>query len=347
MKSYENPYTLTFGIKPNQYISRVQQTEEIIGTLQSENPSVRVYLISGVRGSGKTVLMTNVSDELKKKKEWIVIHLNPTRDLLHSAVEKLNAQKAIASFKLKASVDFSLLGIGVSVEGAEKISDEELALEKLLEYAKKINKRVLFTIDEVTNTTYVKQFTSSFQTLMRENYPVFLLMTGLYENIKKIQDEDELTFLYRAPRIELTPLNVGGMTESYKNTLGISEREARELAKETNGYSYAFQVLGYLSWQKKEGYDIDVKAQYRQYLEEYSYEKIWQELSAIEKDILIGMTQIKSKKVKAIREVLNSKSNDFSVYRTRLIRKGVVYSPSYGELDFTLPLFDKFVLDQA
>ena len=117
--------------------------------------------------------------------------------MLHSAVEKLNAQKAIAPFKLKASVDFSLLGIGVSVEGAEKISDEELALEKLLEYAKKINKRVLFTIDEVTNTTYVKQFTSSFQTLMRENYPVFLLMTGLYENIKKIQDEDELTFLYR------------------------------------------------------------------------------------------------------------------------------------------------------
>lgn len=59
------------------------------------------------------------------------------------------------------------------------------------------------------------------------------------------------------------------------------------------------------------------------------------------------MTQIKSKKVKDILEVLNSKSNDFSVYRIRLIRKGVVYSPSYGELDFTLPLFDKFVLDQA
>lgn len=59
------------------------------------------------------------------------------------------------------------------------------------------------------------------------------------------------------------------------------------------------------------------------------------------------MTQIKSIKVKDIREVLNSKSNDFSVYRTRLIRKEVVYSPSYGELDFTLPLFDKFVLDQA
>ena len=78
----------------------------------------------------------------------------------------------------------------------------------------------------------------------------------------------------------------------------------------------------------------------------YLYEKIWQELSAIEKDILIAMTQIKSKKVKDIREVLNSKSNDFSVYRTRLIRK-VVYSPSYGELDFTLPLFDKFVLDHA
>ena len=117
----------------------------------------------------------------------------------------------------------------------------------------------MFTIDEVTNTTYVKQFTSSFQTLMRENYPVFLLMTGLYENIKKIQDEDELTFLYRAPRIELTPLNIGGMTEFYKNTLGVSEIEARRLAKETNGYSYAFQVLGYLSWQKKKGMILMLK----------------------------------------------------------------------------------------
>lgn len=346
MKSYENPYMLAFGVKPQEFVSRVKQTEQILGTFNSANPSINVYLISGVRGSGKTVLMTNVSEELKKDPDWIVINLNPTRDILHSAVERLNSNKGFSSVKLKGKIDFSLLGIGVSIEGAEKISDEEVALEKLLDCVKKMKKRVLFTIDEVTNTKYIKEFTTTFQSLIREGYPVFLLMTGLFENIRKIQDEDELTFLYRAPRIELTPLNIGGMSESYKNTLGIDEAEARELAKKTNGYSYAFQLLGYFSYQKKQGFDIDVYAQYRQYLEEYSYEKIWSELSATEKNILIALAKCDTKKVKDIREILQSKSNDFSVYRTRLMRKGIVFSPSYGELDFTLPEFDQFVLDR-
>ncbi len=346
MKSYENPYMLTFGVKPSQYISRVQQMEQIIGTFKSEKPSINVYLISGVRGSGKTVLMSNVSETLKKDPSWIVISLNPTRDILHSAVEKLNAHKEFSKIKLTGKVDFSLLGIGVSIEGAEKISDEEVALETILSYVKKIKKKVLFTIDEVTNSEYIKQFTSTFQNLIRDNYPIFLLMTGLYENIRKIQDEDELTFLYRAPRIELTPLNISGMMESYKNTLGVDEMTARKMAKKTNGYSYAFQLLGYLSYQKKEGFDVNVEQAFRQYLEEYSYEKIWNELSATEKNILIALAKCETKKVKDIREIIQSKSNDFSVYRTRLIRKGVVYSPSYGELDFTLPEFDQFVLDQ-
>ncbi len=346
MKSYENPYSLNFGVIPSQYVPRAQQMEQIIGTFNSKKPSIYVYLISGIRGSGKTVLMSNVSEELKKDPSWIVISLNPTRDILHSAVEKLNAHKEFSKIKLTGKVDFSLLGIGVSIEGAEKISDEEVALETILTYVKKIKKKVLFTIDEVTNSEYIKQFTSTFQNLVREEYPIFLQMTGLYENIRKIQDEDELTFLYRAPRIELTPLNIGGMMESYKNTLGVDEETARKMAKKTNGYSYAFQLLGYLSYQKKEGFDINVEQAYRQYLEEYSYEKIWHELSAIEKNILIVLAKSNTKKVKDIREKIQSKSNNFSVYRTRLIRKGVVYSPSYGELDFTLPEFDKFTLDQ-
>lgn len=118
MKSYENPYTLTFVIKPDQYISRVQQTEEIIGTLQSENPSVRVYLISGVRCSSKTVLMTNVSDE----KIWQEL----------SAIEKdiLIAMTQIKSKKVKdirevlnsKSNDFSVYRTRL-IESSRKVGD--------------------------------------------------------------------------------------------------------------------------------------------------------------------------------------------------------------------------------
>ncbi len=35
-----------------------------------------------------------------------------------------------------------------------------------------------------------------------------------------------------------------------------------------------------------------------------------------------------------------------SPVRAKLIRKGMIYSPSHGELAFTVPLFDEFMIRQ-
>ena len=42
---------------------------------------------------------------------------------------------------------------------------------------------------------------------LRQDLPVFLLMTGLYNNIHALQNDKALTLLLRTPRIELEPLN--------------------------------------------------------------------------------------------------------------------------------------------
>ena len=80
-------------------------------------------------------------------------------------------------------LDFSVLGFGASVEGKEKITDIENAISHMLKRVSKLKKKVLITIDEVTNTESIRVFCSAFQIFMRQEYPVFLLMTGLYENI--------------------------------------------------------------------------------------------------------------------------------------------------------------------
>ena len=46
-----------------------------------------------------------------------------------------------------------------------------------------------------------------------------------------------------------------------------------------------------------------------------------------------------------IREILGYSSNQFNPYRARLIRKGIVDGGIYGELHFTLPLFENFILE--
>jgi Mn-dependent DtxR family transcriptional regulator len=45
----------------------------------------------------------------------------------------------------------------------------------------------------------------------------------------------------------------------------------------------------------------------------------------------------------AIAEKLGVKNTRLAPVRANLIKKGMVYSPSHGEMAFTVPLFDAFV----
>ena len=53
--SKSNPYTLTFGKEPTQLIARATQSQQIIDSFLSEPSTQQVYMVTGIRGSGKTV----------------------------------------------------------------------------------------------------------------------------------------------------------------------------------------------------------------------------------------------------------------------------------------------------
>ncbi|WP_417171299.1 ATP-binding protein, partial [Waltera sp.] len=177
-----NPFTLSFGKKPLQYISRLTETNQILESFCAEIPSNQIYMITGVRGSGKTVMMTNIASELRKSEDWIVVELNPTRDLLQSLAAKIYSIPELHTLFINAKLDFSAFGLGVSIENAAPVTDIENALELMLKYIQKSEKRLLISVDEVTNSKYIRIFASSFQIFLRNDYPIFLLMTGLYEN---------------------------------------------------------------------------------------------------------------------------------------------------------------------
>ena len=168
-------------------------------------------------------------------------------------------------------------------------------------------------------------------------------MTGLYENIYDLQNEKSLTFLYRAPKIELKPLSIPLIMQKYKEIFALQNEQALAMAKLTEGYPFAYQVLGYLCFKNKTSFD-KVLFEFDSYLEEYVYEKIWSETSSMDKEIMSAMAKSASTKVASIREIAKLDSNIFNVYRKRLLKKGVVRTPNYGHLAFTLPRFREFVL---
>lgn len=343
MSEQANPFSLTFGKEPLSIIERRPQVEEILNDFTADNPAYQVCMLTGLRGSGKTVMMTQISAEIRKNKEFIVVDLSPERDMLHAFAAQLSSRKELLQIFKDAKINLSLLGFGIEIDGEPPITDDVVSLDRMLDHLTQKGRKVLVTVDEVSSTSHVREFVSQFQIFIRRNYNVFLIMTGLYENIYDLQNQKTLTFLYRAPKIELSPLNIGLIAAKYQTLLGLTYEEAAKMAVLTKGYPFAYQVLGYLCYRDNAPYET-VIPHFDAYLEELVYEKLWSELSAKDKIVMSAMADTTDGKVDSIREKSSMNSNTFTVYRSRLLKRGIIKAREYGHLSFVLPRFKEFII---
>ncbi len=340
-----NPFTLSFGALPNQFISRPAQRDRILGDFLSERPSSNTYMITGVRGSGKTVMLSEISKRLREYDDWVTVELNPESDLMESLAAKLYNIEKVKPLFVKAKINISFGGSGVSFEAVNPGITSEVAVEKMLEVLGKHQKRLLVSVDEAVNNSYIRNFAHSFQIFIRNDHPVFLLMTGLYDNLYNLQNEKTLTFLYRAPKIILEPLNLSNIARSYENLFNIADSESVKMAKLTKGYPFAFQVLGYIRWQHKKIELEKLMTEYDQYLADYVYDKIWHEMTDTDKNVVLAICGADEYvRIRDLRETLDMSSSLFSSYREKLIRKGLVDVSKYGYIGLILPRFREYAI---
>lgn len=340
-----NNFSLIFGQQPASYVERYNTAKKIYDDFMLDYPLSKFYIISGVQGSGKTVLLTRISRMIKENKDWIVIDLNPNRELLSQLAAGIYENSKVKHLFLSTSFSISFKGFGFGIEGKEPVSNIKTVVEKMLNVIKKSNKKVLMTIDEVSNNNYMRAFAHDFQSLLREEYPVYILMTGLYENVSSLQNSKNLTFLYRAPKIDLEPLNIRLIEEEYKKVFKNSDDEIiAKLAILTNGYAFAYQVIGML-YAKYNNVDL-IYDELDAYLSLYSYSKIWEELPLKEKKFLYCFKKQEMTTKEVLQESgLNQK--EYSVYRDRLIKRGLLSSKKYGLILLVLPRFLEFIQKQS
>ena len=339
----DNPFTLTFGKQPEEYIARYESSETVVSTFEASHPISQTYLIEGIRGSGKTVLMTAISKELESRGDWLVVDLNATQALLPDLAARLTDVCGKRTDILKSGFNVSFAGFGVGISGRDTPQLPASVIETLLGSLKKKRKKLLVTIDEVTHSKDMRNFASEFQLLVRKDLPVYLLMTGLYENIYAVQNDPALTFLLRAPKIRLKPLNIGAIASQYRRIFQTDEGRAQELASITRGYAFAFQALGMLYFEYRDTLAMDeILEKLDAMLDDFVYQKIWEGLSARDRAVLLAI-QDQEVKVQELCARTGMTSATFSRYRDRLIKRGLVQSPRYGYLSLTLPRFYQVV----
>ncbi|WP_026506425.1 ATP-binding protein [Butyrivibrio sp. MC2013] len=339
-----NPFVINFGKVPTQYISRELLIDEIVQELTDDAAQNNCFMLTGTRGSGKTVTMTSIEKIIAEMNDWIIVRLNSERNMLESLVGKLYDSREFISAFIDASVNLSKFGIGLNISSKAPVADIESALEIILKEIGRQHKRLLVTVDEVSNTSHMREFASSFQILIREDLPVYLLMAGLYKNIHDLKNEKNLTFLYRATQYEMEPLNLTLIAERYSSVLKISYEAAMEMALITRGYPFAYQALGKYVWEEDKHTVTDrVLLRLDEALSHYVYKKIWSELSETDKWYMTHIVQKESMPVSELLEITSKKQNEFAQYRARLRDKGLIDVSTHGIICFTLPRFDVFV----
>lgn len=301
----QNPFTTTFSKTPEYTYIHTEKTEEILENFIYDNPSESVYKITGVRGSGKTVILAKVEEELRTNESryinWLVFAVNPARDILG----QIGAMLVKAGF---GSQDKKTTGI-----------------------------------DEVSKSEEMVKFASEYGRWLRAGYPVYFVCTGLYENIQELSNVKNLTFFRRAATVKTEPLNMIRMTEMYKSKLDIDSDEAREMAKITKGYAYAFQELGVLCFKKKEDESLeDILPKLKAELFAYSYEKIWEEMTEMDRFLAGLLTDKEEYKREEVLKLMGEKAGSYSMYRDRLIKRGIIKTRQ-GYISLALPYFDEYI----
>ena len=83
-----NPFSLTFGKEPSRLLSRDKDINDMIDNFTSEDPATSTYIITGVRGSGKTVLFKSICGFLSCDEGTITVNgkvLGKDKDMLTDA----------------------------------------------------------------------------------------------------------------------------------------------------------------------------------------------------------------------------------------------------------------------
>lgn len=339
-----NPYAISFGRIPEQFIARSLIIDSIVETLYSDVPTDMAIKLTGVRGSGKTVTLTAIEQQMRKDKDWIVVGLRSETNILEDLIANLYSAVPFVTEFVDSNLNLSKWGIGLSLSSKSPVASLDFALKTILKTIDKRGKRVLITIDEVRKNPHMIDFIQEYQLLIRDNLPVYLIAAGLYEDVESLENADGLTFFLRAEKYEMTPLNLTIIRCDYEKTLGVARDVAEQMATLTKGYPFAYQALGKYMWASKDRQlDEIVLAQFDEALAEKVYNRIWSELSNKDKWYLSFIVKKEKMSATELLEITKSTHSEWSEPRRRLAAKGIIDTRTRGMISLRLPRFAEYV----
>lgn len=378
-----NPYRPGAGMSPAYLAGRDNTINEAQNILQAINYgySARSVVYYGLRGVGKTVLLNyieNLADEMELPSEYMEI---AERDRsfqyqmalhIYKLINRLSLLKNIESHIKKAlsilkafTIKYGCDDISIEVNPANGISDTGNLANDMTELflalgviAQKQNKGVVLFIDEIQ---YIKD--SEFEALMeaihrtnQKNYPIVIFSAGL-PKIAKIAGDVKSYAERLFDFIEIDSLNneeakLALIEPAKRFQINYTDEAVNKIIEITQGYPYFLQEYGKWVWEcKKEESIIDIKIvnkaydKFEQSLDKAFFKVRHDRATAREIEFMTAMVACEKLpcSTKEIANIMGESIQAISPLRAQLIHKGFIYAAKRGEVDFTVPQFDKYL----
>lgn len=339
-------------------------------------------LLIGLRGVGKTVLLKHLAQHARHEGVVpVVIEVrNADGDFEELALrvkEALCELDFASSMKTAVNHAFSVLrnfvktfsinigDFGISLETARGIASSgkmELDLSEVLlacaRAAKGTNRAIGLYIDELQNLQIeaMRGIIVALHFAAQEALPLYLVGSGLPSIralVGKSKTYAERMFNYaEIGALGREDVDLAITVPLNNNGLDIEPNAIDEVFDKTCGYPYFLQEYGYQIWIAAERSPISVSDVRRiaqnvqSRLDTNFFDVRFDRISAREREFLRIMAEFPQNVAVPVSEVANRMGRTLgaiSPIRASLIRKGVVYSPEYGGIAYTVPMFADYL----
>jgi hypothetical protein len=383
MDEIKNPYAPGAGVQPPELAGRdalLAKASIALARLKGGR-SAQGLILTGLRGVGKTVVLNRIH-ELAKAEGYISDLLEAPESkrlselllptLRRAARQMSQAEKAKAlfakavrvmkSFTLSAKLAETEFTLGYDPEtGLADSGDIERDLSDLLEsvglLARETSSGLALLIDELqylTKEDYSALIVAAHRSSQR-GLPIFIAGAGL----PSLPGISGTAKSYSERLFEFSRIGALNREDAFRalvdpvNELGVTyEPEALEfIIEKTQRYPYFLQEWGYGAWNAAAFSPIrrsDAEAAHPRVLEklDQSFFRVrLDRMTSAEKRYLRGLAHLGpgAQASGEVAGVFGKKAAAFGVVREKLIEKGMIYQPSYGTIEFTVPLFDDFL----
>ena len=360
----------------------LEQARILLGRVKQGRPE-KSLLLTGLRGVGKTVLLNEIERKAKGAGyQTILLEAHedkPLGELIYPALRGLLYELdrvASAGDKVKrglavlrsfiGSIKLTMgdMALGLDIEPAKGTADSgdlEIDLPNLLiamaEAAAERRTAIAILIDEIQ---YLSQkelgaLIMAMHKMQQKQLPLVLLAAGL-PVLPGMAGESKsyAERLFNFPEVgALSEADAAKALRDPAEDKGVQFQEdaLKEVFRLTYGYPYFLQEWGYQSWNIAAASPITLQtvqaatSDVIRRLDQNFFRVRFDRLTPGEKNFLRAIAHLGpgSHRTGDIAAALQMSVSGIGPVRAKLIKKGMIYSPAYGDIAFTVPLFDEFM----